>query len=40
MSFALGFEHLPGVYWPIPMVTLLGYMSLTQIIKVFLLRKH
>jgi len=40
MSSALGFARLPGLYWPILLVTLLGYMGLTQIIKVFLLRKH
>jgi P-type Mg2+ transporter len=40
MAFALGFVRLPGMYWPILLVTLLGYMALTQVIKVFLLRKH
>jgi hypothetical protein len=28
------------MYWPILVLTLLGYMGLTQIIKVWLLRKH
>ncbi len=37
---ALGFTHLPGMYWPILMLTLLGYLGLTQIIKVWLLRKQ
>jgi P-type Mg2+ transporter len=37
---ALGFTHLPRMYWPILMLTLLGYMGLTQIIKVWLLRKQ
>jgi P-type Mg2+ transporter len=37
---ALGFTHLPRLYWPILMLTLLGYVGLTQIIKVWLLRKH
>jgi len=33
---ALGFTHLPrGCYWPILMLTLLSYMGLTQIIKVW-----
>jgi Mg2+-importing ATPase len=32
--------HLPGLYWPILLLTLLGYMGLTQIIKVWLLRKR
>jgi Mg2+-importing ATPase len=40
LASALGFVHLPGLYWPILLVTLLGYMGLTQMIKVFLLRKH
>jgi Mg2+-importing ATPase len=40
MAPALGFAHLPGLYWPILVLTLFGYMGLTQIIKVFLLRKH
>jgi P-type Mg2+ transporter len=39
LASALGFTHLPWMYWPILMVTLLGYMGLTQIIKVWLLRK-
>lgn len=37
---ALGFVHLPRLYWPILLVTLLGYMGLTQTIKLWLLRKH
>jgi Mg2+-importing ATPase len=36
---ALGFAHLPGLYWPILMLTLLAYVSLTQVVKVELLRK-
>jgi len=36
---SLGLTHLPRLYWPILMLTLLGYMSLTQVIKVWLLRK-
>ena len=39
LASALGFTHLPGMYWPILMLTLLGYMGLTQIIKVWLLRE-
>ena len=39
-SSALGLTHLPNLYWPILMLTLLSYMALTQIIKVWLLRKH
>jgi Mg2+-importing ATPase len=40
LSSALGLTHLPHLYWPILMLTLLAYMGLTQIIKVGLLRKH
>ena len=40
LGSALGFTHLPRMYWPILMLTLLGYMGLTQLIKVGLLRKH
>jgi Mg2+-importing ATPase len=40
MASALGFTHLPRLYWPILMLTLVGYMSLTQIVKVWLLRKQ
>ena len=40
LASALGFTRLPPLYWPILILTLLSYMSLTQIIKVWLLRKH
>ena len=40
LASALGFTHLPWMYWPILMLTLFGYMGLTQIIKVWLLRKQ
>ena len=36
----LGFTHLPGLYWPILLLTLLRYLALTQVIKVWLLRKQ
>ena len=36
---SLGITHLPGMYWPILMLTLLSYVSLTQVIKVWLLRR-
>ncbi len=36
---SLGLAHLPGLYWPILMVTLLCYVGLTQLTKVWLLRK-
>ena len=40
MASALGFTQLPGLYWPILLLTLFGYLFLTQMIKVTLLRKH
>jgi Mg2+-importing ATPase len=40
LASALGFTALPRLYWPILMLTLLAYMGLTQLIKVWLLRKH
>src|SRR5579862_5990879 len=40
MASALGFTHLPGLYWPILLLTLFSYVALTQVIKVWLLRKH
>lgn len=36
---SLGFAHLPGLYWPILLLTLLAYVSLTQVVKVWLLHK-
>jgi Mg2+-importing ATPase len=36
---SLSLTHLPPMYWPILMLTLLGYMTLTQVIKVWLVRK-
>jgi P-type Mg2+ transporter len=39
-SSALGLTHLPRLYWPILMLTLLSYMALTQLIKVWALRKR
>jgi Mg2+-importing ATPase len=39
LASSLGLTHLPLMYWPILMLTLLGYVSLTQMIKVWLLRK-
>jgi Mg2+-importing ATPase len=40
LSSALGLTHLPRMYWPILMLTLLTYVGTTQIIKVWLLRKR
>ena len=40
LSSALGLTQLPRLYWPILLITLFGYMALTQVIKVRLLRRH
>jgi len=37
LASALGFTHLPRTYWPILMLTLLGYVGLVQFLPVFLL---
>jgi P-type Mg2+ transporter len=39
LAHSLGLTHLPRMYWPILMLTLLGYVSLTQMVKVWLVRK-
>jgi Mg2+-importing ATPase len=39
VASSLGFTRLPPLYWPILLLTLLAYVSLTQLIKVWLLRK-
>jgi Mg2+-importing ATPase len=39
VASALGLTGLPPLYWPILLLTLLSYVCLTQIIKVWLLRK-
>jgi P-type Mg2+ transporter len=39
VASSLGLVHLPSLYWPILLVTLLSYMGLTQTIKFWLLRK-
>jgi len=36
---SLGLTGLPRLYWPILLLTLLSYVGLTQVIKVWLLRK-
>jgi Mg2+-importing ATPase len=40
LASALVLTNLPRMYWPILLLTLLSYMGLTQLIKVWLLRKH
>jgi Mg2+-importing ATPase len=39
LASSLGFAPLPLLYWPILMLTLLTYMGLTQVTKVWLLSK-
>jgi Mg2+-importing ATPase len=39
LAASLGLVHLPGLYWPILLATLLAYSGLTQAIKVGLLWK-
>ena len=39
VATALGFTALPTLYWPILLMTMFGYMGLTQLTKVWLLRK-
>jgi len=36
----LGFEPLPHLYWPLIALTLLAYVGLTQVVKVWLHRRH
>jgi Mg2+-importing ATPase len=39
LASALGFVHLPPLYWPILVLTLICYMGLTQVVKMWLIRK-
>lgn len=39
LSSALGFVALPPLYWPILLATLLCYVVLTQLVKMWLIRK-
>jgi Mg2+-importing ATPase len=36
---ALGFTGLPGLYWPLLVLTLAGYVVLTQVVKSWLVRR-
>jgi Mg2+-importing ATPase len=38
LASALGLARLPGMYWPILLLTLVAYMGLTQAVKIWLLR--
>jgi P-type Mg2+ transporter len=40
IASSLGFRQLPPLYWPILMLTLFAYVCLTQLTKVWLLRKN
>jgi len=40
LASALGLAQLPGLYWPILLLTLLCYVVLTQIMKMWLFKKH
>lgn len=39
IASALGFTHLPPLYWPILIITLLAYVAVTQLAKMWLLRR-
>ena len=39
MAAPLGFVPLPPLYWPLLVLTLVCYMGLTQVIKMWLFRK-
>jgi Mg2+-importing ATPase len=39
LASALGLTVLPLLYWPILLATILGYVVLTQLVKMWLLRK-
>jgi Mg2+-importing ATPase len=39
VASSLGFSHLPGLYWPILMGTMVAQVCLTQASKFWLLRK-
>ena len=39
LASALGFVALPVLYWPILLATLVCYVGLTQLIKMWLIRK-
>jgi P-type Mg2+ transporter len=40
MALMLGFVPLPGLFWPILFLTLLCYVVLTQLVKMWLIRKQ
>ena len=39
LASVLGFQRLPPLYWPLLLVTLIGYVLLTQTVKAWLIRK-
>jgi Mg2+-importing ATPase len=40
LAAPLGFVPLPGLYWPLLLVTLACYLGLTQLVKAWLLKKR
>ena len=38
LASALGLVRLPGMYWPILLLTLVAYTGLTQAVKIWLLK--
>ena len=36
---ALGFVALPAAYWPLLLATVVGYLGLTQVVKMVLVRR-
>jgi Mg2+-importing ATPase len=39
MGLWLGFVPLPALYWPLLLATLVSYVALTQLVKMWLVRK-
>jgi Mg2+-importing ATPase len=39
MATALGLVTLPALYWPILLATMVAYVILTQLVKMWLIRK-
>jgi Mg2+-importing ATPase len=40
LASSLGLVHLPRLYWPLLVLTLFSYMTLTQVLKMWLLRRN
>jgi len=39
LASALGFVPLPGLFWPLLLLTLICYVGLTQFVKTWLIKK-